>query len=333
MSAASPRLGTSRHPAPAPHPAPGTPASCRGPAGGAHPGEHSQAPHGTPRLARPLGRSLRAPPGPSPEGTASTEDKGTGSNELLEPPASTRVAATLRLQQSCSCAQPQGRPCWGAPGHGAALGTRSSSGSPPAQIHPSGTQLGSCFHGAGTREPCDGSPEQLAGARKRCPDCTESSRAQTQPPRSARPALNALKSLRELSTSWPRAAPLALRACAREQGTGPGREAQAALPPRSLCQPHSPRTQSTTPHSTAQGSGSQASNSSFSYQTFTGTVPTGVLLSVPPCHVTWEPPQHFAACPAPSKRPMLPLTPSKTPAVSAQADSGTRAVLTGRESL
>lgn len=152
----------------------------------------------------------------------SPEDKGTGSNELLELPASTRVAAKLRLQQSCSCAQPQGRPCWGAPGHGAALGARSSSGSPPAQIQPTGTRakLGSCFHDAGTWEPCDGSPEQLAGARKRCPACTESGRAQTQPPRSARPALNALKSLRELSTSWPRAAPLTPRACAREQGTG-----------------------------------------------------------------------------------------------------------------
>lgn len=309
MSAASPRLGTSRHPAPAPHPAPGTPASSRGPAGGAHPGEHSQAPHGTPRLSRPLGRSLHAPPGPSPEGTASPEDKGTGRNELLEPPASTRVAAKLRLQQSCSCAQPQGRPCWGAPGHGAALGTRSSSGSPPAQIQPAGTQLGSCFHDAGTREPCDGSPEQLAGARKRCPDCTESSRAQTRPPRSARPALNALKSLRELSTSRPRAAPLAPRACAREQGTGPGREAQAALPPRSLCQPHSPHTQSTTPHSTAQGSGSQASNSSFSYQTFTGTVPTGVLLSVPPLPCYLGATTAFRSLPCAQQAPHAPAHP------------------------
>lgn len=220
MSAASPCLGTSRHPARAPRPAPGTPASQQGPCRRRAP-QGSTARHPTARKGSPGHSAGAYTPDLHLEGTVSPEDKGTGRNKLLELPSqhpcrSEAQAAAELLLRSAPRAGPAGE----------RLGTAlpwvpaAPQGAPPAQIHPSGTRAkpGSCFHEARTREPCDGNPEQLAGARKRCPACLESGRARAQPPRCVHPALNALKSLRELRTSRP------LRSSARPacscQGTG-----------------------------------------------------------------------------------------------------------------
>lgn len=112
MSAASPCLGTSRHPARAPRPAPGTPASQQGPCRRRAP-QGSTARHPTARKGSPGHSAGAYTPDLHLEGTVSPEDKGTGRNELLELPSqhpcrSEAHAAAELLLRSAPRAGPAG---------------------------------------------------------------------------------------------------------------------------------------------------------------------------------------------------------------------------------